>query len=548
MTVDASHPELQHEQAHVDRAYSSLGVMLEEVRGLNPQGRNDYEQEVFDRWKDARIAALSDTKSALVFGRIDLLEPETFYIGRHHVRTPGYETLVVDWRAPVAQSYYRAHRGDRMGLRRRRQFLVEGREILGISDDDFVSAPPGESALRGTDMLEHELARQRGPHMRDIVATIQAEQDAIIRAPLEGVVVVQGGPGTGKTAIGLHRAAFLLYEHRQRLQRMGVLVLGPNAVFMRYVSQVLPSLGESAMTQVPIAGLMPQTGVVDEADPQVARIKGDARMSELVRTALENRCSPQESDAEINVHGVRFLLGADQVNAHADTFRSRGVTFRHGRELLRDALVQDAYRAYVDALPLDTLPDYEEAVRAVRADKAFRAVLDRVWPAMGAETLVSGLLSSADRLARAAEDLLSPDEQKVFRRRPRGKRAWTAPDLPLLDEASALIEGPPDRYGHVVVDEAQDLSPMQLRMVARRCPEGSMSILGDLGQATGVWAHDSWDEVLDHLPNRESARVEELTLGYRVAESIMQVASRVLAVAAPALQAPKAVRREPGEV
>jgi hypothetical protein len=529
MSLDTVHPELPAEQAYVDRAYACMAAMLEEVLSFGAHGRNDFELEAFERWKQARVAALSDTRSALVFGRIDQAAGDTFYIGRHHVRERDYETVVVDWRAPVAQAFYRANAADRMGLRRRRHFLVEGREVLGIADDQLDHV----EAIRGDDILQDELRKQRGAHMRDIVATIQAEQDVIIRAPLEGIVVVQGGPGTGKTAIGLHRAAFLLYEHRRTLMRQGVLVVGPNPVFMEYVSQVLPSLGESAMTQVAVDGLVHEASASAPEGPDVARRKGDARMASVIADAVEARWGRLDADVGFRVHATPFVLRVADAEREVQTLRSRGVPFRRGRELLRENLLQVAWRSYVDALLPDSIASsYEDVIAAVRRDPAFRSALDRVWPALSAANLVRDLYANPPAGWEAV-------------RRPR-RAPWTSADMPLVDEAAALIDGPPDRHGHVVVDEAQDLSPMQLRMLSRRSIDGSMTVLGDLGQATGAWAHDHWDEVLQHLPGE--ARLSELTLGYRVGAAIMDVAARVLAEAAPKLRAPAAVRREAGLV
>lgn len=551
MTIEGAHPELGAEQAYVDRAYAYLEGMLDEVRKLRFTGGNEVDRDAFEAWRAIRVRALSDTISALVFGRIDEREGDTHYIGRHHVRDGGYDTIVVDWRAPVARSFYQARPTEPMGLRRRRHFLVDGREVLGIADDDLEHGGEAEP-LRGAEILHRELERQRGGVMRDIVSTIQAEQDAIIRAPLDGLVVVQGGPGTGKTAIGLHRAAYLLYEHRRLLVRTGVLVVGPNPVFIRYVSQVLPSLGESAVTQVAVPHLAAWGRLGGADEPATARLKGDARMAEVLRRALDERSRPPRDEVELAVRSVRFVLPAAVVEAEAATLRERGVAYAEGRELLRDRLLVLAYRAYVEAVGDDGVTeDFTDVLSTVRRDPVFRSALDTVWPAVTPMRLLADLYASPSRLARCTEGLLSAGERRLLRR-PRAKRAteqrWTPDDRALLDEARGLIEGPGERYGHVVVDEAQDLSPMQLRMLARRCPRGSMTVLGDLGQATGVWAHDDWDEVVAHLPAPEGVRVEELTLGYRVAAEIVELAAGILAEAAPALRAPASVRREPGRV
>jgi DNA helicase IV len=540
--LSTGHPELAQEQAWVDHAYECAAALAKEIAGYATQGFDIFEREAYELWRRTRIAALADTVSPLVFGRIDQTDGERWYVGRHHVRDGSYETVVVDWRAPVSEPFYQATRRDPMSLRRRRHFLAEGRSILGISDDHLDS-----DGLRGNEILQADLARRRGGEMRDVVATIQAEQDAIIRAPLQGTVVVQGGPGTGKTAIGLHRAAYLLYTHRATLERRGVLVIGPNPVFIGYVSQVLPSLGEWAVTQVPVDGLAPFPSTQLRDAPGAARIKGDRRMAEVIRRALESRWGAAGEDVQMKIDGVAFAVTADEANSWAHVLRARRPVYREGRELLRDHLLTQAYRAYERAAEGEarTTASYKELTSFVRRNAGFKRILDQVWPSANPSKLVADLLSRPDLLRSASNGVLSDSEIAHVVRR--GRR-FTREDLPLLDEARALIEGAPMTYGHAVVDEAQDLSPMQIRMISRRCPDGSMTVLGDLAQATGAWAHDSWDEVMEHLPVPGRARLEELTLGYRICGEIVTVASRVLAAVAPNLRSPEAVRADEGEV
>jgi DNA helicase IV len=544
-----THPDLEAEQAYVLNAYECMAAMLDTVERFGGHGRNDFEREAFERWREARISSLSDTTSALVFGRLDEAAGERYYIGRRHVKDAENETIVVDWRAPVARGFYRASAADPMGLARRRQFLIEAREILGISDDEFDEAHARDAVplTRGAEVLNAELRRRRTGEMRDIVATIQAEQDVVIRAPLDGVLVVQGGPGTGKTAIGLHRASFLLYEHRAHLTRTGVLVVGPNPTFMRYISQVLPSLGEFAVTQRTVADLSLVVRVTARDEARAEKLKGDARMAAVLTRALDLRARGLDGDVVVTANAKRFVFEAARVSETVEALRARGVPYKTGREMLRNELLRLVYANYQAGLrPGSTMLGFDDAVRAVRASAEFKAVLDAVWPATSPETLVGELLASRARLADAARGILSDEEQASIARRARA--AFTPADRPLLDEALALIEGAPDTYGHLVVDEAQDLSPMQLRMLGRRCPSGSMTVLGDLGQATGVWGHLRWDEVLEHLPQPHGAHVEELRLGYRVSARIMAIAAEVLRDAAPDLTAPLAVRADEGVV
>jgi DNA helicase IV len=550
MPLEQTHPDLPSEQSYIDHAYACMDAMYEGVSALGSHGRNDFEREAFERWKAARMAALSDRTSALVFGRIDLAEPQTsddatFYIGRHHVQDRERDTVVVDWRAPVARTFYRAGHADPMGLRSRRQFLLDGKEVLGLSDDDFAK----DSDIRADEILQTDLRRRHAGRMRDIVATIQAEQDAIIRAPLEGIVVVQGGPGTGKTAIGLHRASFLLYEHRDFLSRHKVLVIGPNQTFMRYISQVLPSLGEVAVVQRTVDELAPIIERVHLEDPAAARVKGDERMPRVIACALSSRSGIQTQDLTIAVEGARIPLPATTVMDEVERIRAMGVPHKRGRGMLREALLMRVYRDYLRRLRQGSLAlEFDRIAKQTREDPGFRRMLTTVWPAVGAASLVADLVTSPTRLREAADGILSPEEQRTMLRRGADVRArWTSADRALLDEAAALIDEPRDRYGHVIVDEAQDLSPMALRMIARRSRDGSMTVLGDLAQATGPWAGRGWDDVVAHLPQSRAA-TEELTLGYRVAPAIMEVASRVQAVAAPGLRSPRSVRAERGEV
>ncbi|MGH9064819.1 MAG: HelD family protein, partial [Acidimicrobiales bacterium] len=500
----------------------------------------------------------------LCFGRIDTARPggaaETWYIGRRHVEDGAGDPVVVEWRAPVAVPFYRARPNDPMGLVRRRQFLVDGRQVVSLADDRFGegAGSDGDPRLRGGDALLAELERSRAGEMLDIVATIQVEQDEVIRSPLPGVLAVQGGPGTGKTAIGLHRAAYLLYAHPE-LARSSVLVVGPNRTFLRYISMVLPSLGEEAVLQTTLADLVPGVRAPGPEAPGAELVKGDVRMAAVLVQALAGRRGTVEEDVVLSYRLTRLVLAAADVNAAAGALASRQAPYQAGRAALRDRLVSMAYRRAVQEPALLGSVEPAGVARALRADPGFRAALDRLWPAVSAKSLVRDLLDSPVRLARAAAGVLTPDEQAALLGRDgaagaagaaaeaaaatRRARSWTVADIPLLDEAEALLGGVGRTYGHVVVDEAQDLSPMQLRMLARRCPAGSMTVLGDLAQGTGAFAHDSWDEVVEHLPTPEGHRLEELTLGYRAPGQVLDLASRLLAVAAPGIVPTESVRR-----
>jgi DNA helicase IV len=397
--------------------------------------------------------------------------------------------------------------------------------------------------LRGGDALLAELERSRTGEMLDIVATIQAEQDEIIRAPLAESLAVQGGPGTGKTAVGLHRAAFLIYNHPS-LTRDGVLVLGPSRAFIRYIAQVLPSLGEEAVVQTTIADIAPKAKARGHDAMAVRRLKGDARMGELLRRALDGRRRPMDRDVSVGVRFARSTVSAERINAVVDAITARPAPYKSGRHALRSRLVSEVRRTFRDAGKLGADESWFE--HELVAGDEFRSMLDHLWPSVSATALVRELLASRSQLATYSKGLLDDDEWPLLvKTKTAGGLAtpvWSIDDLPLLDEAAFLTGGRTRSYGHVVIDEAQDLTPMQFRMVARRTPTGSMTILGDLAQATGPWTYDTWDEILEHLPSRVPTIREELTLGYRAPGKVLDFASGLLAVAAPSIKATTSIR------
>jgi DNA helicase IV len=536
---DGPTDELAREQSFVDRAYASLAAMQARTRHvferiMSTGGFQDLDHEVAMR---RRIALLGDSPRPLVFGRIDEQSGEHWYIGRRHVETDRGDPFVVEWRAPVAEPFYQARPGDARGLTRRRHLMVESRKLVSIADDVFGAgaAELGEVRLRGGDALLAELERARTGVMLDIVATIQAEQDDVIRAPLPGVLAVQGGPGTGKTAIGLHRAAYLLYNH-PALARAEVLVVGPSRAFLGYIAQVLPALGEEAVLQVTLADLVPEVRVRADDDHHAQLVKGDARMAAVLANALAQRRGSLEDPLVVRLGLRRAVVEPDVVHALVAEQVARDIPYKAGRAALRTRLVNAVHRelGLLESDPRDTARD-------IRGDTSLRAALDTVWPAVSPSALVRELLSSEAQLQRAAHPILDDDEQRAIRRA--RNAPWTPSDLPLVDEARALLEGHTATYGHVVVDEAQDLSPMQLRMIARRAPSGSVTVLGDLAQATAAWTHSSWAEVVAHLRTPDGWRRSELTLGYRVPGAVLDFAARLLPDAAPQVAPTESVRR-----
>lgn len=616
------HPELANEQAFIDAAYARLDAMraaaaavaagfAEVGAGGTHQAR--LERDVADSVTRRRLAALDIGDLALVFGRLDrspdLPEAERhFHIGRVAVNDEHQEPLVVDWRAPVAEPFYRATPVAPMGVVRRRHFLTrhgEGRVLVGIDDEVFdrtAAEAEGLDAV-GEAALLAALDRARTGRMGDIVATIQTEQDEAIRADLAGVLIVSGGPGTGKTAVALHRAAYLLYTHRKKLASQGVLLVGPSPIFLRYIDQVLPSLGEDEVHLATAAGLKPQYRVRGTDPDRVAVVKGDARMATVVAKALRDRQHPLPRDVVFSFEGVVLRLSRRDSQRVIERARNRRGTHNEQRphvvKQTVDILRSQYRRSLGAAAPDDADWDREVAARLRRVPEV-KLALERMWPVLSGAELIHDLFSFPGLIRSAADGVLDRREQAgLFRPRAASVRevAWTEADLALVDEADALLgppeaarprrtgrrrnrlddaafrtvselgvggyltadqlaerygsggaagagpdDGEPRTFGHVLVDEAQDLSPMQWRMLARRCPSGSMTLVGDFGQASRPGSASGWSDVLAIVPTHAGERNVELHVNYRTPAEIMDVAARVLAVAAPGVAPSDSVR------
>jgi DNA helicase IV len=545
------HPDLDAEQSYIDDAYRCLAAMRDRtsrVADLADSAAQEVDSAIAQAHLRHRLTSLDTDMDGLSFGRLDEEAGDTWYVGRRHVEDARGDPVVVDWRADVAIPFYRATPVDALGLSRRRRFLMTGKRLDDLYDEVFDDPDSVDAARHGgiPDPLLVELERERTGEMRDIVATIAAEQDEVIRAPLESCLVVQGGPGTGKTAVGLHRAAFLLYEHRRQLDVEGVLVIGPNPIFLRYIGQVLPSLGETATRQTTLERLLAGTAyrATGVDDDHAAAVKGDARMARVVARAVAGARRPPEEDLAVATAWGGITVTAAALGAALHDVAARGVPHNVGRtafrrqaaRLVRTQLVR---RRGDEAVPAEGLD------ADLRRNRAWNRALDRAWPALTAPGLVRRLLTNRAALAEAADGLLGPDERAAILRRPARKvsdEPWTVADLAVLDEAEAAIAGPPRSYGHIVVDEAQDLSAMGLRALARRSPAASMTVLGDLAQATAPGAQESWDEAIAHLGGPATATRADLDLGYRVPASIMDMANRLLAEAAPGVTPCRSVR------
>ncbi|MCU1483958.1 MAG: hypothetical protein JWN67_704 [Actinomycetia bacterium] len=555
----AAHPDLQAEQAYVDHAYDCLEKARERVLGLRTmraygtggthQAR--YESDVVEETIRARLAQLEFGDVALVFGRIDPADTdERFYIGRIAVADEHQEPVVVDWRAPIAEPFYRATGRNPLGLARRRHFATRGRRVLDLEDEVFVGAGDGTEALDGVvgrGALIAALERGRTGRLGDIVATIQTEQDEIIRSQLGGVLVVQGGPGTGKTVVALHRAAYLLYTHRFPLEGQGVLVVGPNRLYLRYIDRVLPSLGEAGVELALLADLVPETIGERRGSDLAQRIKGEPRMVDVIAKGVRDRQRALRKDLVVGFGVLNLRCTTEASERIVRQARRRARTHNAGRRFVEQGLWEELAESSRTELDPDVVAE------RLHSNEDVRAALERMWPVLTPSDFLRDLLSSKALLRLASGTRLSDEEQEALVIE-RGERIddsrWTLSDVPLLDEARVLL-GPRSKsrdedevrtYGHIVVDEAQDLTLMQLRMLARRSLGGSMTVVGDIAQATGPWAPPSWDAVLANLPSRKPPRVQELSIGYRTPASIMTLANKVLAVSDPGLKPPTAVR------
>jgi DNA helicase IV len=628
--------EIAEEQSFLNHALAALDNMRGEARWLrdtaavaNMRGAGDLvERDVVMATALQRLEQLAIGDQPLFFGRIDYFaddgrsEGDDYHIGRLAVSDDELNPLVVDWRAPVAEAFYRATGVETLGLSRRRHVAIRGHEVLSVEDEYFADArgelhmPEGEAlvtiaeglveggmALGGPGALLAALGRARTGSMGDIVATIQGEQDQIIRAPLPGVLLVQGGPGTGKTAVALHRAAYLLFTYRATLERQGVLVVGPNPLFLNYIENVLPSLGESGVTLSTISGLVTNVEVSAYESEEVDQLKGDARMATLLARALRTRQRALRDDVSIPVgRAIIVIKPADTADVVERARRRPGNHNSRRSAVGRELALKLAQRYHARFLSegIDEVNAVEELADLIRASKEFKLVVQRIWPRLSGQDLLHDLFG-APALLRAAGRELFTDEELALLVRPRSASldeiAWTKADAALIDEARVLL-GPRKRprsqvkpvdsgilngidldafspevraaalreaqrltpslsaqldeaefvtYGHIVVDETQDLSPMELRVLKRRDLTGSMTIVGDMGQATTAGSSASWNAVLDVLePRRPPTRVD-LSVSYRTPEEVLNFAAATLRAATTDLEPPRPVRRAGSE-
>jgi len=581
---DQPDPVLAAERDHLRRSREFLRLMREDVLGLRAMAGDPVSEEYLKADLYRRAQALRDIPGVpLFFGRLDYagtavkhagdfpadagqpaaagddrvgggaaqpglaLPGERLHIGRRHIHDREGHPAVIDWRAPVSRPFYRASAADPMGLTRRRRFGFAGDELTAYEDEEFTG--PGQPARPGegppvSRILIEEIERPRSGPMRDIVATIQPDQDDIVRAGADLSLCVQGAPGTGKTAVGLHRVAYLLYAYPDRMLRGGVLVIGPNRAFLSYIRNVLPALGEADVAQQAIPDLVATVPVRATDSGLAARVKGDARMAEVLRRTLWAGLSEPAEALVLTRGSWRWRVPGHEIAELMAELRERGVRYGAGRTMLSHRIAH-VILTRMEAAGEATDDRTHEAVRRTRQ---VRAAVGAAWPAADPVRLVMRLLSDPALLASAADGVLGPSEQAAIRwdPAPRGPRSarWTAADAVLIDEASDLIERTPS-LAHVVVDEAQDLSPMECRAVGRRCATGSVTVLGDLAQATAPAAAASWPQLLAHLGKPE-AGLQVLDTGYRVPRQILDYASTLLPALAPSLAPARSLRQDPG--
>ena len=544
--VQSKSAELAAEQQHFDLARKHRERVRAELGEVPDAAVNAGAGRRLAIFRRGRKDALAAPEEQVAFGRIDCTPADpagssniedTFYIGRETIFDDSRQVLVVNWQTPIGALYYEATHEDPRGLQRKRTFQCAGNQIRDFDDVVFAQLAEAVAELEGPDgALLAELDRGRTGTMTDIVATIQGAQSRLIRSPLDQVLVIEGGPGTGKTAVALHRVSWLLYNDRDRLRPQDVLVVGPHPAFTRYIRTVLPSLGDADVVQLDIDQLGPPVQRGRPEDPKTRRLKGEARMARLLARALENRVGTPEPAERLLFDGTFVTLSGVEVAAAVASARQAGGPYAQRRQRLR-AQLADLVRGRGGPTDPERLGPVEN-------------LLERLWPLQSAAAFLRTLLGSQARLANAAADEFTPDELALLHRRGADKlseQIWSNTDLPLLDELEELLNGCRDDTGTSSSTRPRTSRPMQLRAVARRSSTGSLTVVGDLAQSTGAWARDHWGEVTEHLPTQLPQVVVGLRYGYRVPRQVYELAAELLPVAAPDVEPTRAVREGPGD-
>lgn len=516
--------ELAAEQAHLDRTWAAYDTILRALSGERGAGIDEFANEALERMRRERLRLYTASSGPLYFGRIDQRDGVVRYVGRHAIADEANELLAVNWRAPAAEPFYAATPEDHRGLSGRRRLDVEERRVLGFVDESLQDTSALDAAI------DVDITRQRVGEMRQIVSTITPDQYGLIAREVDGALVIQGGPGTGKTAVGLHRAAWLLYAD-PALARAGVLVVGPNEVFIAYISQVLPSLGETTVEQKAVDALPQVRGDRASEPTDVATLKGSGRMAELLSRLLWARVEVPSEAVKIRLGRDLLVIEPSEVERLIGVAREQTRSFAMGRERFR-AKIGD----WVNGRAHDPA--------GLRRTKEYKKLVDAVWPRVTADQLFLMALRGRERLAAAAAGLLEDDEVELLLKSgpPRPKGALRHSDVPLLDEARWLVDPDLRTYGHVVVDEAQNLTPMELRMAARRARGHAMTILGDIAQRTADAELASWGEVVA-AAGVARFDVADLRVSYRVPDDFLRLAATVAPTGVE--QQPRGVRAAP---
>jgi DNA helicase IV len=528
---------LAEEQAHLDLTYAAYDALVRALSVSRRDRQGDiFTEAVLEAMRLERLRAYTAASGPLYFGRIDRSDGETLYIGRHAVANPDNELLSINWRAPAAEPFYAATPGAPRGVVRRRRLDIEDRAVLGFVDEQLAAG--GEEHL--TEAIIEDITRQRVGEMRQIISTITPEQYGLITQRLPGALVIQGGPGTGKTAVGLHRAAWLLYAD-PALAREGVLVVGPNRVFIAYISQVLPALGEQSVEQRAIDALVSRRPWASGESEARATLLGSGRLASLMARLLWARVGPPADEVAVPVERVTVSLSLEDVAEVIEEGRER-LTYEGGRVRFRERLADRVATAVMGSLRDGMGASPEAVTSAVRQTREYQRLAGKCWPRVTPEQLLAMVFKNRRRLAAMADGLLSPEEIDLLLAQPppASASAMTHSEFALLDEARALIEPELRTFGHVVVDEAQNLTPMELRMVVRRARRQSLTVLGDIAQRTAEARLSSWETVLGDA-GVDRVAIEELLVSYRVPDDFLRIAATLH----PEAAVPQGVRRAP---
>ncbi|MCU1388220.1 MAG: hypothetical protein JWL72_1558 [Ilumatobacteraceae bacterium] len=546
MTDTPLFPDLDLERTQLAHSRACRDAMIEMFERVDPKDSADeFTKEYIEVTVEEALEDLRTPGAGDFFGRIDEAGDggiaDRWYIGRRHIEDAHHDPVVVDWRAPIAAPFYRATVHDPLGLTHRRRFMMSTEpgglgELTSYLDEQLDDPDSADAASGIPDPVLAEIGAARTGAMREIVATIQPEQDVVIRAPMEQALIEQGGPGTGKTAVGLHRAAYLLFEHRRRLVRDGVLVVGPNQVFLDYIGNVLPSLGERSVQQRTVLDLcVPRVEVGATDTDEVARLKGDPRMLDVLQRAVIDGIVRPTEDIRVPLGARTWVVTAVDLCGWIDAALG-GAAVNRPLNRRRDGLKAIAQQA---------LRRHTESDEMWSRAAPLRAALAAAFPVQQPKAVVQRLLANSAVLAAAADGVLTEDEQALLlaggAKPGSRKRPWTAADQLLLDEANSLLNGAPFVFGHVVVDEAQDHSAVGLRVIGRRSPSGSFTILGDLAQSTTPAGQQEWPSVARWL-GASAHEVAHLTIGYRVPEPVLAVANLLLPLTGVDTLASRSVR------